>query len=254
MSLIGHTTFGSGPEKVIVLHGWFGDHSAFDAMHPALDGETFTYAFMDYRGYGLSKDIAGEYSMAEIGQDALALADHYGWQKFHVIGHSMGGMAAQWVAAHAPERVKSGVGVTPVPASGYPMEGDTWGLFFGAAENPKNRGAIIMFTTGNRHNAAWEKSMTEASLGNSTRAAFAAYLNAWSKSDFADKMVGLKTPFKLLVGEHDPALTAEIMRQTVLQWLPHAELEIMQNAGHYPMNEIPVNLATTWEKFMKAHS
>jgi pimeloyl-ACP methyl ester carboxylesterase len=35
------------------------------------------------------------------------VADHLGWEAFHLVGFSMGGMVAQVVAAAAPERLLS---------------------------------------------------------------------------------------------------------------------------------------------------
>ncbi len=121
---IGHTICGSGKEGVIVLHGWFGDHTVFAPVMPYLDTETFTYAFMDYRGYGQSRNFEGEHTMEEITADALSLADHLGWQRFHLIGHSMGGMALMRIAVNEKDCVKSGVALTPVPPSGAPLDAD----------------------------------------------------------------------------------------------------------------------------------
>ncbi len=50
--------------------------------------------------------------------------------------------------------------------------------------------------------------------------------------------------------EHDPALSAQVMEQTYLALLPNAELEVLANAGHYPMFETPVALATALEEFL----
>src|SRR5437773_8441243 len=126
---IGHNMVGTGPEKVIVLHGWVSDHSAFEPVFPYLDKDMFTYAFMDYRGYGRSRDQAGQHTIAEIGGDALDLADAQGWDRFHLVGHSLGGQALQWLAGHATARVKCGVAINPVQASGLPLEGDALALF-----------------------------------------------------------------------------------------------------------------------------
>jgi pimeloyl-ACP methyl ester carboxylesterase len=43
------------------------------------------------------------------------------------------------------------------------------------------------------------------------------------------------------------------MESTYLTWLPNSRLEIIANAGHYPMQEAPVNLVTIMEGFMKEH-
>ncbi|MDQ2806683.1 MAG: alpha/beta hydrolase [Chloroflexota bacterium] len=251
--LIGHEMVGSGAEKVLVLHGWVTDHTAFAPLMPYLDQATFTYAFMDYRGYGASCDRAGEHTMVEIGGDAPALADHLGRQRFHLIGHSMGGMAVQWLAAHAPQRIQSVVAINPVPASGIPLEGDFLTLFESATDNPPSRGTIVDITTGNRHSPSWIAYMTAQSVATTTRDAYADYLQAWTRSNFAAEVQGNPVPLKVLVGEHNPAISAALMQGTILQWFPNTELEVMPNAGHYPMLEVPVYLATSCKAFMRAH-
>jgi pimeloyl-ACP methyl ester carboxylesterase len=52
------------------------------------------------------------------------------------------------------------------------------------------------------------------------------------------------------VGEHDPAIGAELAQQSWLELHPTAELEVAPNAGHYPMWEIPIVQATTIEEFL----
>lgn len=246
-----HHVFGTGPHHVLVLHGWFGDSRAFRELEPSLTRTDFTYAFIDYRGYGGMRDVHGAFTMDEIASDSLALADHLGFADFSVVGHSMGGMAAQRVLSRAPDRVRKLVAITPVPASGVPFDEDGWTLFSGAADNPHNRFAIIDYTTGNRLSRVWVQRMVDYSLAHAARDAFAAYLTAWAKTDFSAAVQGLRVPVKVILGEHDPALNATIMQATFLASYPDCELEVMSNAGHYPMHETPVALATSIENFLR---
>ncbi|MER5640824.1 alpha/beta hydrolase [Kitasatospora sp. NPDC002227] len=247
---ISHRTVGTGPHKVIALHDWFGTAAGWGAFLDHLDGERFSYAFLDYRGYGERAEVAGEFTLAEIAADALALADQLGWQQFSLIGHSMGGKAAQRVLAEAPERVRKLVGVAPVPASAYVLEGEAYGLFHGAAAQPANRRAILDLVTGQRATGVWLDSMTAQSVATSRPEAVQAYLEDWTTQDFADRIAGAKLPVKVFVGEHDLALTPEAMQGTWLTHYPAAELEVLANSGHYPMYEIPVAFATTLEAFL----
>lgn len=248
---IGYETMGQGTHKVLMLHGWFGDHTTFRPLRDALSLDDFTYASVACRGYGLSRHLTGDYSMQEISADVRELADKLGWGEFSLVGHSMGGMAIQRILADAPQRVRKLVAVTPVPASGVPFDADGWALFEGAAANLDNRRGIIDFSTGNRLSKAWIDHVARYSEETSDRAAFAAYLRAWAKTDFHADIAGKTTPVKVIVGANDAALTAEVMKATYLAWYPNAELEVMANAGHYPMNETPVALATAIEGFLR---
>jgi pimeloyl-ACP methyl ester carboxylesterase len=247
-----HDLCGSGPHRVIALHGWFGDRGAFRRVRPYLNEEAFTYVFPDYRGYGEARDLSGEYTLAEIAGDVIALADRLGWEEFSLLGHSMGGAVMQRVMLDAPGRVRRLVGVSPVPASGVPFDEQGWALFSGAADEPGNRRAIIDLTTGSRLPATWLEEMVAASLANSTVPAFRAYLDAWARTDFHTEVVGDPTPVLVIAGGHDPALSADVMRGTWLEWYPNAELTVFNDAGHYATDETPLALVSAVERFLAA--
>jgi 3-oxoadipate enol-lactonase/4-carboxymuconolactone decarboxylase len=59
----------------------------------------------DIRGHGASSTPPGDYTIAELGKDVLALADACGATTFAWCGLSLGGMIGQWLAVNAPRRV-----------------------------------------------------------------------------------------------------------------------------------------------------
>ena len=252
-----HNTYhrvGHGAHAVIVLHGWFGDAHAFGPMEAALDGGAFSYVFMDNRGYGGMRGAHGSYSMDEVARDALALADALGFSTFSVVGHSMGGMALERLALLAPLRLRKLVAVAPVPSCGVALDGAARQLFLDANANVEARRAIIDRSTGERLPAAWLDWKAQYSWESSDQAAFAAYFLAWSGTDFSEdiKAARVALPLLALVGEHDPRFDAALMRRTYLAWYPQARLEVLGNAGHYPMNETPLALAASIEGFLLA--
>ena len=241
---------GSGDHHVLVLHGWFGSARGWGALPGYLDPSAYTYVFMDLRGYGSRRDVAGDFTMQEAAADAVALADELSWDRFSLVGHSMSGQAIQHVLLQAPGRVRRLVALNPVPATGVPMDDDEWALFSGAAASRDNRFAIINFTTGGRLPGAFVDHIVQHSLDNSAAGAFGAYLGSWAKTDFSDQVKGNQAAVKVIVGEHDPALSAAVMEQTWLRFYPGAELEVVPNAGHYPMFETPAALAASIEEFL----
>ena len=60
----------------------------------------------DTRGHGQSEVTPGEYSIAQLGADAVALLDHLGVQRVSFCGLSMGGMTGMWLGANRPDRVE----------------------------------------------------------------------------------------------------------------------------------------------------
>ncbi|WP_240360271.1 alpha/beta fold hydrolase [Pyxidicoccus caerfyrddinensis] len=76
---------------------------------PQLDALTprFQLLCFDNRAYGRSVPSAEPLSLELMAEDVLALMDAQGWESAHLVGHSMGGLIAQYVARRAKARVRS---------------------------------------------------------------------------------------------------------------------------------------------------
>jgi len=89
---------------LFLSHSLGQDHGMWDLQAAWLTPH-FRVIRYDTRGHGASEAIAGEYSLDDLGQDVLRLADAIGVDRFAFCGVSLGGMIAQWLAIHAPDRV-----------------------------------------------------------------------------------------------------------------------------------------------------
>ncbi len=61
----------------------------------------------DTRGHGKSGVPAGDYTLDELGRDALRVLDAVGAPTAHVCGISLGGLTAMWLGVRQPQRVRS---------------------------------------------------------------------------------------------------------------------------------------------------
>jgi len=248
--VVDYKLYGSGPVRILALHGWFGDSGDFDLLLPALDPRVYTLVAPDYRGYGKSVEMPGPFTVGQIAKDALELADRLGWGSFDVIGHSMGGKAALKLASLAPKRVRRIIGITPVFAGPVPFDCETADKFARAAHEVGLRAAIISNTTGSRLSSYWSNQMAQRSMANSRREAFAGYFNSWSGDNFIDDLASVHHPILVLGGRFDASLTEEVLQATWMAGFPGAQLQIMPDAGHYPMMEAPLSLASRIEAFL----
>lgn len=251
--ILGYVAVGHGPRHVMVLHGWFGDSMVYEPMLPYLDSDAATYVFADFRGYGRSRDLAGQYTIDEMVGDLVALADTLGWPRFDVIGHSMGGKVAQVLAARHPTRIRCAIGLTPVPASRLDVDVATWKLFERAVENDKYRHALVHYSTGCFLPERWVNEIVWHSRRTCDASVFGAYLMSWARDDLTADVRGCTVPMLLLVGRNDPAQTPQAMRGTCMEWFANARVAVLEGCGHYPMQEIPIRLARVIEDFLGEH-
>jgi pimeloyl-ACP methyl ester carboxylesterase len=250
---LGFSTLGRGTEAVLVLHDWLGDSRNYDAVRPWLDGDTFTYVFADLRGYGASRDLAAACSVKEIAADCLTLADHLGWPQFHLIGHSMTGMVTERLAVDVPLRLKSAVAVCPVSASGNKLAPDAKAFFASALSDAAAFRRLVGFVSAGL-GAGWAEAKLKQNRSSVAPDMALRYLDMLTSTDFAAEVRATTTPILVLIGEHDPGLDEAAMQRSYLARHQNAELAVVRNSGHYPMQECPPCFAGLIETFLRKHA
>ena len=240
--MIEFVRYGYGDRKLLGLHGWFGNENTFKPLELSLDPAEFECAWLAHRGYGLSIDVHGRYDMPEMAADALAVADRLGWSRFSVIGHSMGGKAAQLVAAEAPDRLEKLILVAPVSADPVPFDPPTRALFDEAVVSAEGRKAIVDGSTANRLSRSWVNDVVAASLDRTKKEAFAGYLRSWANDDFADAVRDIAVDTLVVTGAQDPMITAAICEHGFATRYRNLAIRELQSSGHYPVDEVPLLL------------
>ena len=92
---------------IILLHGFPESHRTWRHQIPALARSHFVIA-PDQRGFARSSKPEGvaQYAPAQMVGDLLALADHFGIDRFILMGHDWGGAVAWMAAIHHPDRIE----------------------------------------------------------------------------------------------------------------------------------------------------
>lgn len=92
---------------LLALHGWQDNAASFDRLAPLLPG--FHIVAMDFAGHGFSDWRADgmRYHTLDHVDDVLGVVDQLGWERFHLMGHSMGAGIGLLLAGSMPERVSA---------------------------------------------------------------------------------------------------------------------------------------------------
>ena len=91
---------------VLMIMGMGATRGAWQGQIELLERDHRLLTF-DNRGVGGSGPMEGGLSMRGMAADALAVLDHAGWDRAHVVGISMGGMVAQELALRSRGRLQS---------------------------------------------------------------------------------------------------------------------------------------------------
>jgi pimeloyl-ACP methyl ester carboxylesterase len=90
---------------LVILHGLSGSHAEFLHLVPELADQAHVY-LLDLRGHGLSGQTTGMYQLADYGQDVVAFLRQVVGQPAVVVGHSLGGIVAIWLASNEPHLLR----------------------------------------------------------------------------------------------------------------------------------------------------
>lgn len=105
-----------GATPVLALHGWLDNAASFVPLAPHLGA--LDLVAIDLPGHGRSAHLAigSDYSFYGSVNVVLDVADALGWERFALLGHSMGAGIGSLVAAACPKRVARFVAIEALGA------------------------------------------------------------------------------------------------------------------------------------------
>jgi pimeloyl-ACP methyl ester carboxylesterase len=103
---------GKGEPSLLFLHYWGGSSRTWDSVINSLKTD-FRCVAHDHRGWGESDKPETGYSVHDLAEDAEALTQTLGLKRYVLIGHSMGGKAAQLLATKRPVGLEALILVAP---------------------------------------------------------------------------------------------------------------------------------------------
>jgi pimeloyl-ACP methyl ester carboxylesterase len=107
-----YAEFGQGGPPIVLLHGWSGDSTDWSAQIPDL-AERARVIVLDLRGHGRSQATRDGYEAVELGRDVIAVLEALALGPADLVGHSLGGILASFVALRRPDLVRSLLLVDP---------------------------------------------------------------------------------------------------------------------------------------------
>jgi proline iminopeptidase len=220
-----YTEAGDGT-PLLCLHGGMGIDAYALRVPGVLDlaNHGIRVVIPDQRGHGgSSRSDPSQYNRFVWAADARALAEQLGFTRHALLGYSYGGFIALEYALRWPETLSHLVLVAtsagPVPAQTQALENErALRRFF--------RGVWPRFFEGeDKHWDLFERAQFTVEAYN------AAFTHDLPTYDVRERVHEIDIPTLLVVGQHDPYVRD-------MEWLAknmrHAELRILEGAGHFP--------------------
>ena len=179
----------------------------------------------DARGHGRSSVPSGEYTLEQLGRDALAVLDAADVSSAAVGGISLGGLTALWLGVHAPERV-SALLVANTAARVGTVE--RW-VERAALVRSKGLAAVAELTMGNwfteefrtRERATVER--FRSMVASCPPDGYVGCCAALREADVREEIAAIRVPTLVVAGTRDPSTPLE-QTQMIADRVPGARL------------------------------
>ena len=201
---------------------------------------THTCFMPDMRGHGSSAP-AGPYGVEEWGEDCLAFLDHFGVERVHAFGASLGGPIATFLAATQPNRIASIVSIGgALRIQGADVEA--------VLDTLREKGVRGMFRdTIPEISVApgTDPKIIEEILAIANPNDLETVSEIWKavvRSDVTELAASVQCPATVINGEYDRTCTPEQGAEMAAKL--SQDLVLMLGIGHLPMHEAPGALAS----------
>jgi pimeloyl-ACP methyl ester carboxylesterase len=252
-----YESYGSG-DTLLLIPGLGSDATTWAQFLPAFPD--FQTIIVENRGSVRSSKPAGPYSTEMMAEDAVGLLDHLGVVSAHVIGKSMGGMIAQWIAARWPEKVRSLVLASSL------MHHDHYGneLLELARIVAEKAGLFETYRLSFLLSYSREYCMTNRSRLVQMEALIAKLDAAEVIRGYREQSIAcqrhdsrsfapkIKVPALIIVGQQD-IITPPKFSEELAAAIPNSELQILSRGGHGFWREFPEEVNSIVKEFLARH-
>ncbi|MEA2420393.1 MAG: 3-oxoadipate enol-lactonase [Thermoleophilaceae bacterium] len=224
-------------EPLLCVMGLSADTLAWTLQMAAFSAKHQTVIF-DNRDVGQASLADGPYEIADMAQDALALADALELDSFHLLGVSMGGAISQEIALAAPERVRT-LTLAVTFAAGGPWArklSEVWAARVRRATREERVDELMLLTFSeeffeNEQQAQWVRGMMLQNPHPQDAEAFIRQLEACGRHDARAGLRSVQLPTHVIGAERD-ILVPVWKSQELAELIPGAQLTVMPGAAH----------------------
>jgi pimeloyl-ACP methyl ester carboxylesterase len=244
---------GEGGRPILLVHGFTADAGEVSGVLGSLAERGWHAVAPDLRGHGRSDrpTDAGAYSLELMAADVVALADWLGWDRFALLGHSMGGGVAQLIALDHPERLTGLVLASTFhgPVPGISMELVQLGCWVvreagmagladaQAARRAENPESVAAFERLQEAIPGYAEQSRARLVSTSPDMWMAMAPRFVDQEDRLSRLASLDVPTAVIVGELDGTMFDDCRRLAAT--IPGSHLTVIPGAGHVPQLEDP---------------
>lgn len=241
---------GSGP-ALVFLHYWGGSSRTWTPVIDRLPGREVVT--IDSRGWSRSRDLGGPYTLQQLADDALAVIAAAGIAEYVVVGHSMGGKAAQLMGAARPGGLRGLVLVAPAPAQPSPaINPEYQQLLSHAYDDDESRA----FARDDVLTAAPLPDALKAQVLQDSGAGSDAARTEWPlrgiAEDVSEATARIEVPTLVLAGAQDRVEPVDVLAANLLPHLASARLSVIPDRGHLLPLEAPDEVAQGIAQFVSS--
>jgi pimeloyl-ACP methyl ester carboxylesterase len=241
---------GSGSRHVLFAHGWISSRRMWYDVAQRLDPSMYTLDLLDFRGCGLSDRPSAGHDLGGYTSDlrsALASID----APVTLVGHSMGGKLAQYIASERPANLARLILVAPGTAK--------------ASRFPEKHRQLTLDAYGSRERiqrfqrAAMAREPEPASMERTVDDALVAQYEHWigwydrgRGVDFMDRLPAIDVPTLVIAGAKDPIASSARVKRDTAEAITGALFVLLRDAGHNLPIETPQEISGAVERFVPA--
>ncbi len=257
-----------GAPAVLLVHGMAGSRETWLAAQEIL-AESFDVIAVDLPGHGKSSLPNGDYSLGSLAAALRDLLDRLQIERATIVGHSLGGGISLQFTYQFPERCErlvlvgsGGLGrevsaflrVLSLPGAPFALSGL---LVLRRNEHAQSIGRLLHPVASRifadlplmlKHFAA----LQEPALRRSFIATIRAVIDPGGQRVTAVDRLHLagRLPVLVVWGRRDQMIPAS-HALAVAQSIPHARIEVFEDAGHYPHEHDPARFASSLTSFIE---